>query len=116
MPIPHVNDHPSLRTERMLASLIMVNCLRSEVELSAVCLDCQFHPRHREIDARYKLPRLGSDRVLTDQTFDAPQARLEPQLKGRLCWPAMTLGFVEQRQQNAGAALARPMQALGCFT
>ena len=27
----------------------------------------------------------------------------------------MTLGLVEQRQQNAGAALARSVQTLGCF-
>ena len=115
MPIPHVNDHPALRSERMLASLIMVNRLRSEVKLSAVCLDCQFHPRHREIDTRHKLPRLGDDYVLSNQSFDAPQARLEPQLKGRLRWPEMTLGLVEQRQQNTSAALARSVQTLGCF-
>ena len=99
----------------MLASLIMVNGLRSEVELSAVRLDCQFHPRHREIDTRHKLPRLGGDYVLTNQAFDALKARLEPQLKGRLRWPPMTLGLVEQRQQDSGAALARSVQTLGCF-
>ena len=99
----------------MLASLIMVNGLRSEVELSAVCLDCQFHPRHREINTRHKLPRPGSDYVLTDHAFDPPKARLESQLKGRLRRPPMTLGLVEQRQQNAGAALTRSVQTLGCF-
>ena len=113
MPIPHVDDHPSLRSDRMLASLIVVHCLRSEVKLSAVRLDCQFHPRHCEIDTRHKLSGGGSDRVLTNQAFDAPKTRLESQLESRLRWSTMTLGLVEQRQQNTGAALTRPVQTLG---
>ena len=104
-----VQHDPPFANQAVFSGFVSVLGVTSEMELSAVCLECDLVPRDREVDPRDERATVGTNGVLTDDPLDAAQAALKSKLQRRLRRSALALCLVEELQQNFRPTLSRAM-------